>query len=1188
MRASGSGHNRARGNPAFIISEPEPGTGESMISSGRVNLMHSNYSPVIRTSSFEDLSKMIFRRLNCRILPTVLAVVMFLPVTGWTASVTNLPPQRGYVNDFAAVLDEVSRGRLENILENLKQRSGIELVIATVKSSGEKDLYEYSLNLSNEWSVGQEADGKKVLTLIATDTGRFFTQSSRGAQKNLQPGLIGYMGRRMRPEFDARSYKQGLFAGVEAFANIIGQDFNFTFAELDRPAIDRKATVAALAVPADTRRPTGKEPKTIPASVVVPRQLNPALASTVTLSAGGSKPAVSSTAVEATKPTSAVVPEKAAIANGRPQLAAPVMMNAVTRAAPEKDKAKPKTETAKVDTIIEVGGQVRDVSGDHPAKFKETRDVPQGFFIQKLKVNYNPVYSPYFLAAKGLEILQLDQRFTVDAGRFGKYRTQFVWDQIPHSFGTGKSFLVRTAPGLYQVSPTLRARLQTLSSPEARILPNSVLSNTVRQELLTAPTTDVRLRRDQALFRQSYRPSDKVELYAQFSWLRNRGTRPMSAGTFVRRAVPANGLADIGGAWEGVGQEFLEPIDHRTYGFKLGAQFRGDRWSAGVEYDLSLFRNRIGVVTFENPFRVTDEQGCLPNPANPLVPTCGASNRFRMVRWHTDLPPNNDSHTISFWAKVDLTRQTQVRGLFSLAYWTQNDDFVPWTLNTAIVPRIWDPGPPPSPVINPTDVNELPARSLNGKMRNINQEYALVNRKNNFRFQAQYRSQSLDTQTAPIFFPGYAAFGDSTWRAPGTDFYNLPIENLDWDFRHQNVQSGFQWDLLPQLTWKMDYEWDIWNRKFRDVNRNNEHSIRGRLDFETNLSGGGKPEGGKNSGATQDTMPGGAMPGSVTTLRLKADYRYSNRRALVYNTQPLTLCMTGNPDCPSAVGGAPASSPQEAWVVTRFTVMNVGVPMEFNLLRRYDENDRTRNDASLTLELLKGPNTSLSASYRYLGDKHDKSFYGRLFNRFSFIDAEFSHAFENGVFLYANYSRETNSFAYRDLAHLLPNPAAPPGFIIQGTLAQYPIANTWERTSRSSLDSFQLGINAAPQEGKWQFDLSYAYSFARDRINTVNPFIPRADSILHAGVNPYPDTVVRRQDLNIVVTRRINESFEIGARYWYEPYKQDDFSYNVLQPYAHGSLTSETPKYLFQDARYGSYRANVLSVFARYAFEWNK
>jgi hypothetical protein len=835
--------------------------------------------------------------------------------------------------------------------------------------------------------------------------------------------------------------------------------------------------------------------------------------------------------------------------------------------APGKDKPKRKKQTApKVRETIEIGGQTRDTQGDHPAKFQEVRDVPKGFFIQKLQMEFTSADSPYFLSLRGFEILQRDQRFSVEGGRVGKYRTQIIWDQIPHFFGKGQSFLVNTAPGLYQVRPSLRAQLQALTTPEARIPPNSVVSNLIRQELQSAPITLVRLQRGQALFRQSYQPSDNVELYFQFSWLRNRGTRPMSIGTFVRRAVPGNGLADIGGAWEGMGQEFLEPIDQRTTELKLGAQFSGKRWSAGVEYNLSFFRNRIDSVIFENPFRVTDDQGV------------GAANRYRSVRWQNDLPPNNDAHAITFWAKFDLTQQTQVRGLFSLAYWTQNDAFLPWTLNTAIRPTFWDPA---SPVNNPTDVNELPARSPNAKMRNITQEYALVNRRKNFRFQAQYRSQSLDNQSSTIVFPGYAAFGDSTWRAAATDFYNLPIENLDWDFRRQNFDAGFRWDVLPQLTWKLDYEWEGWNRKFRDVNRNNDHSIRNRLDFEVNLSG-------KNSGIGKDVAPGatltsganqGLEPKFVTTLRLKLDYRYSNRRALAYNTQPLSF----NANFP----GSPPGGPTTAWEVTRFTVMNVGVPMEFNLLRRFDQADRIRNDGSFTLELLKGPNTSFSASYRYLGDEYDKDFYGLLFNRFSFIDAQFTHAFENGSFLYANYSRETNRFAYRDLAHLLPNPAAPPGAIVQGTIAQYPTANTWERTSRNSLDSFEFGINVAPQEGKlqkWQFDLAYALSFTRDRISTVNPFTVRPDSILHAGANPYPDTVVRRQDVNIAITRRINERLEIGVRYWYEPYKQDDFSFNVLQPYVHGSLTSETPKYLFQDARYGSYGANIATFFLRYSF----
>src|SRR5215216_1363407 len=583
---------------------------------------------------------------------------------------------------------------------------------------------------------------------------------------------------------------------------------------------------------------------------------------------------------------------------------------------PQKDETKPKTETPrKFQWTIEIGGQFRATQGGHAAKFEEVRDVPEGIFIQKLKLDFKSADSPYIFSARGYEIRERDQRVTADFWRVGKSRPQFMWDQIPHHFGTGQSFLQETAPGVYQVSPTLRASLQALTQSDLTRTPvNAPLPTLVRQELRTAPLTESRLRRDQVFFRQSYLPSENIELYGEFGWLRNRGTRPMSAGTFVRRAVPGNGIGDIGGFWEGIGQEFLEPIDQRTYSFKLGAQFHGTRWHAGVEYNLSLFRNHVESLTFENPFRVTDDQGC--------APTCGASNRFREVRWQNDLAPNNDSHTITLWANVDLTSRTQVRGLFSLAYWTQNDPFLPWTLNTAINPRDWDAL---SPITNPTDVNQLPARSLNGKMRNINQEYALVNRRNDFRFLAQYRSQSVDNQSPMIVFPGYAAFGDSTWRAPRTDFYNLPVENLDWDFRRQNIDAGFEWGFRRHWTWRLDYDWEIWNRKFRDVNRNNQHSIRNRLEFELNLSGNNNavPESTKTGSATPDIQ---LRSGSI--LRLKLDHTYADRRPIAYNTQPLTFV--------SNLAGSPANGPTSAWVVTSFTVMNDGFPIEFNQLRRFD------------------------------------------------------------------------------------------------------------------------------------------------------------------------------------------------------------------------------------------------------------
>lgn len=174
-----------------------------------------------------------------------------------------LPAPTGHINDFAGVLESGNKQRLEAILENLKGRADVDLVVAILKTAGAEDLYDYSLRLANEWNVGSRVSPHKTLLLvISTDNGRFFTQFSRAAQSILPDGLIGEMGRRMRPKFEARDYNVGLLTGVETFASALGELHNFTFAELDtQPGATQLAQTRPriVATPSDTPTPQASE-----------------------------------------------------------------------------------------------------------------------------------------------------------------------------------------------------------------------------------------------------------------------------------------------------------------------------------------------------------------------------------------------------------------------------------------------------------------------------------------------------------------------------------------------------------------------------------------------------------------------------------------------------------------------------------------------------------------------------------------------------------------------------------------------------------------------------------------------------------------------------------------------------------------------------------------------------------------
>jgi len=145
-----------------------------------------------------------------------------------------LPKPTGHINDLADALDSTSRQRLETVLENLKQKIGIQFVVVVIKSAGTQDLYDYSLRVANDWNVGAPATkDKSILLLVAADTGKFFTQISRSARLSLPEGVVGDMGQHIRQKIEGGGVSVALFDGIRTFVNSVGESAKFDFASLD-------------------------------------------------------------------------------------------------------------------------------------------------------------------------------------------------------------------------------------------------------------------------------------------------------------------------------------------------------------------------------------------------------------------------------------------------------------------------------------------------------------------------------------------------------------------------------------------------------------------------------------------------------------------------------------------------------------------------------------------------------------------------------------------------------------------------------------------------------------------------------------------------------------------------------------------------------------------------------------------
>jgi uncharacterized membrane protein YgcG/tetratricopeptide (TPR) repeat protein len=142
---------------------------------------------------------------------------------------TLLPTPAGHVNDYAGVIDAGTKERMENMLANLKQRGAIEFAVAVVKSTGDKKIYDYSLQLAREWKVGaMQSKDHSLLLVVSTDTGEFIAQVSRSLRGEMPDGLIGEMGNRMRAPISSGNYSEALMTAVQTFITQIAERRGFS------------------------------------------------------------------------------------------------------------------------------------------------------------------------------------------------------------------------------------------------------------------------------------------------------------------------------------------------------------------------------------------------------------------------------------------------------------------------------------------------------------------------------------------------------------------------------------------------------------------------------------------------------------------------------------------------------------------------------------------------------------------------------------------------------------------------------------------------------------------------------------------------------------------------------------------------------------------------------------------------
>ena len=145
--------------------------------------------------------------------------------TPWSQDTSPLPPPTGFVNDYAGVIDSATKQQLETKLKNLRDATNpsVELAVAVVKTTGERDIFDYSLAVARGWKIGSKADDNpSALLFVAIDDRKYFTQVSKDLEDELPDGVIGSLQRQyLVPEFRKGNYGKGISDTIDAYIDTI-------------------------------------------------------------------------------------------------------------------------------------------------------------------------------------------------------------------------------------------------------------------------------------------------------------------------------------------------------------------------------------------------------------------------------------------------------------------------------------------------------------------------------------------------------------------------------------------------------------------------------------------------------------------------------------------------------------------------------------------------------------------------------------------------------------------------------------------------------------------------------------------------------------------------------------------------------------------------------------------------------
>ena len=152
------------------------------------------------------------------LLLTVLLAICSTTISAQAKQQTSLAP-KGFVSDFAEVLDLRAKIELEDKLRKFSENEGLEINVVTVKTTGNIGISDYYKSLAqSRKSIKKTKPDYGILFLAAINERQYFTQVTSDAEEIFSNDWLDKTQKQtLVPEFQKGNYSSGILNTINAF-----------------------------------------------------------------------------------------------------------------------------------------------------------------------------------------------------------------------------------------------------------------------------------------------------------------------------------------------------------------------------------------------------------------------------------------------------------------------------------------------------------------------------------------------------------------------------------------------------------------------------------------------------------------------------------------------------------------------------------------------------------------------------------------------------------------------------------------------------------------------------------------------------------------------------------------------------------------------------------------------------------